>query len=415
MTPPNHEPYTDKYFLRTKQILQAEGLNPYVRAQVFIRKGPGVVAGIDEAVELLRTYSPLEQHGGRVYAKRDGDDYQPKETLMVIEAPVQDIVTLETMYLGVISAATTKANGGSDVDPEAVTRRMRDVVDAARGKPVIYFGARHWHYDQDAQLSAAAYDGGAIACSTDIGAATFGKRGIGTIPHALENIMAWRYGKERAVVEATKAFDKHIDTMVPRIALNDYNNQEVTDTINTYHALGRRLHGVRIDTCGENVAQGALTTWSSEAARELFGKEISIPQGEERFWAGTGVTVSGVYAVRKALDDARYQDCRITLSSGFGDPRKVRAFRRAEDILGMKLFDDLGVGGVYDSRMATMDIVAVGEDREHMLSMSKAGREYRPNDTLELVIGRAAQQPITMPAKPPSKPIVTIPMMEVAA
>ena len=55
-TNPQH--YTDKYFSRTKQILEAEGLNPFVRAQVFIRRGPGYLAGIDESLELLEQ-SPL--------------------------------------------------------------------------------------------------------------------------------------------------------------------------------------------------------------------------------------------------------------------------------------------------------------------------------------------------------------------
>ena len=37
--PEDYKPYTDKYFLYANQILKAEGLNPFVRAQIFIRKG----------------------------------------------------------------------------------------------------------------------------------------------------------------------------------------------------------------------------------------------------------------------------------------------------------------------------------------------------------------------------------------
>jgi nicotinate phosphoribosyltransferase len=367
--PADHRPYADKYFLRTNEVLKAEGLNPYVRAQVFIRKGPGTVHGIDEAVAILAKYSKLAEHGGKVYALPEGSAYHSKEALMVIEAPIQDIVELETMYLGVISAETTKTNDKHGVSTEAVRERMEEVVRAAGGRDVIYFGARHWRYDEDAAISFAAYLGGARAASTDAGAESFSKTGVGTIPHALENIMAWKHGYENAVVEATKAFDKHIDRNVPRIALIDYANKEITDTLATAQALGDKLYGVRVDTCGENTAEGADAS------------------SDRKYWGGRGVTISGVHALRTALDNAGRKDVKIVLSSGFGDVNKVRAFVAAEQELGTKLFDTLGVGGVYDSRMATMDIVAVGEDNEHLIPMAKVGRTYRPNNRLELVLG----------------------------
>ena len=82
--PESHTQYTDKYFLRTGEILKAEELNPWVPAQVFIRKGPGVVAGMDEAVAVLDKYSDFREKGGRVAVLPDGSDYNSGETLMVI-------------------------------------------------------------------------------------------------------------------------------------------------------------------------------------------------------------------------------------------------------------------------------------------------------------------------------------------
>ena len=38
------------------------------------------------------------------------------------------------------------------------------------------------------------------------------------------------------------------------------------------------------------------------------------------------------------MDEAGYQDVEIFLTSGFGNPDKVKAFTRAEKILGIKLF-----------------------------------------------------------------------------
>lgn len=387
--PQSHRPYADKYFLRTGEILRAEGLNPWVRAQVMIRKGPGTVHGIDEALAILNEYSPLIKNGGRVYALRDGQHYEPKETLMLIEAPIQDFVELETMYLGVLSAETTKANDHHGVDLNSVRERMRAVVHAADGTVVSYFGARHWRFDEDAAIARAAYEGGATSASTDAGAATFGQEGVGTTPHVLENIMSWKYGQERAVLETMLAFDRVIDPKVPRIALVDYRNHEIDDTLAVADALGERFLAPRLDTCGENVAQGAIASLDYKALEQLAGRKIIVPIEDRKYWFGSGVTVTGTYAVRKALNERGLNYVIPFLSSGFADFRKVKAFVRAEDILGTPLFSGLGVGQVFESRAAKMDIVAVGETPDSMVPISKTGRFYRPNPRLELRLGGA--------------------------
>lgn len=384
--PEDYAPYTDKYFLRALEILQTEKLNPIVRAQVFIRKGPGIIGGIDEALAILEKYSELKTHGGKVFALKDGQSYAPNETVMMIEGAVQDIVALETMYLGVLSAGTTHlSEGTAHIDTTAVKRRMKAVVEAAGYRPVTYFGARHWHWSEDAAIAAACFEAGARTCSTDIGARSFGKDGIGTIPHILENAYASRVGRLGAVVEASRAFDRVINPEVPRIALIDYNNREIDDSIGVARALGSRLHAVRVDTCGENVAQGALLSPDCREADEWRSKgRFLLPSqdSDARFWYGHGVTVTGVYALRLALNKNGFKDVKVVLSSGFGDPTKVKAFSRAEQLLGIRLFDALGVGGVYESRAAKTDIVGVQDENGEFFPLSKVGREYRPNARL---------------------------------
>lgn len=385
--PERFEPYSDKYFLRTHEILEKEGLNPWVRAQVFIRKGPGEVAGIEESLAIIDRYTDLKKNGGKVYALPEGATYGPKETVMVVEGRIQDIIALETLYLGAITAATTRANDHVErVDTTKARENMRRVVDLAGDRPVSYFGARHWTFREDAAIAFAAYQGGATSCSTDAGAATFGQVGQGTIPHALENIYAWTAGKDKAVVEATRAFDRVIDPKVPRIALIDYNNKELDDSVAVADALNGRLAAVRVDTCGENVAQGALVSATCREADAWKAAGVPHPADdapEARFWYGTGVTVTGVYALRKALDQFGHNNVKIILTSGFGDPEKVKAFVDAEKLLGVRLFDALGVGGIFKPcRMATMDIVAVGETAETLTPISKVGRPYNPNPRL---------------------------------
>lgn len=389
--PESHEAYTDKYFLRSKEILVKENLNPMVRAQVFIRQGPGVVRGIEEAVAAIKKYSPLLEHGGSIYAKKEGEVYQSGESVMIIDAPIQDIVELETIYLGIITAETTRYNDKvSSVNLKAVHDRAAQIVKAAEGRPVMYFGARHWHYAEDAAIASAAFDAGFQAASTDVAAKLLDQKGAGTIPHALENIFAAKYGAQRAVVEATRAFDRAIDPAVPRIALIDYNNKEIADSLAVANALQGRLAAVRVDTCGENVAQGALASLVGTEAQQWReqGTPLPVPESNDaKFWVGTGVTITGVYALRKALDAAGHKEVGLYLTSGFGNVEKVAAFTRAEKILGVQLFDALGVGGLYSPcHTSTMDIVQVGDTLESLRNVSKVGRFYRPNPTLRKVL-----------------------------
>ncbi|WP_338099520.1 hypothetical protein [Methanolapillus africanus] len=389
--------YTDKYFLRAYEILKKDGLNPFVRAQVFVRKGPGIISGMDEAISFILNNSDLIKNGGRIYTLSDGETYSPLETILMIEGRILDIVRLETVYLGIISSALAIKNDKRKLDFKQIENNMKQIVAAAGGRPVTYFGARHWHYSEDENISRAAIAGGAAGAATDAGAQFVGQKGVGTIPHALENIYAWRDGKENAVLNSTLAFDKYMPEDIKRIALIDYNNREINDTLQVAR-LVPSLFSIRVDTCGENIAQGALSLADlagkskekkDQIIRQFFNLPatvpIEIPPEDEIYWFGTGVSISEVYAIRKALNDNGFSHIQIMLSSGFGKIEKVNAFSAAEKMLNMKLYDSLGVGGIYESRDATMDIVAVGNSLTEMVPVSKVGRTEHPNPRLKLI------------------------------
>jgi len=359
--PKSHRPFTDKYFLRANEILKKEGINPTVMYQVFVRKGPGIVDGLEEAVEIIDTYSPkFRQNGGKIYSLCDGDHFESCEPLMHIEGKVQDILELETMYLGVISAATTLANGGSMPDLKQVTANAKKISDLAGERPCSYFGARHWHWSLDKAINKAAFEGGFVSTSTDIGAELIGQKGMGTTPHALILSMG-------NTVDAIKAFDKHIDSSVPRIILIDTFNKEIGDALESAHALEGRLYGVRIDTCGENIPE------TCNAYRGNNGRDPSYKTGK-------GVTIEIARHMRNALRGTGHHYAKIVLSSGFGNPEKIKAFNEAEEKLGIRLYDALGVGGLYEARFATSDIVRIDGK-----NFAKKGRGYKANPKLQEV------------------------------
>ena len=328
--------YSDKYFVRAREILLADGHRPRVTMQVF-GKSHAFLGGMDEAIAILKLCS-VEWRDIEVRALYDGDEVDPWETVMLIEGPYDAFAHLETLYLGVIARRTK------------VGTNTRRVVEAARPKEVMFFPARHDHWLVQTGDGYAAHVAGAIGVSTDAQASWWGSEGVGTVPHAL--IAA--YGGDTVV--ATQKFAAHIPERVRVITLVDFDNDCVGASLACARALGERLYGVRLDT-SETMVDRSL-----------------IPQ--MGCFKPTGVTPELVWNVRRALDREGFPAVRIVVSGGF-DVDKIRRFEEA----GVPV-DAYGVGSsLYQGRYDfTSDVVLV-DGRP----CGKAGRAYRPNPRLELV------------------------------
>jgi nicotinate phosphoribosyltransferase len=328
--------YSDKYFVRTREILLADGYRPRVTMQVF-GKAHAFLGGIDEAIAILRLCA-MEWSELQVLALYDGDEVEPWETVLLIEGPYDAFAHLETLYLGVLSRRTRVATN---------TRR---VVEAAAPKEIMFFPARHDHWLVQTGDGYAAHIAGAIGVSTDAQASWWGSQGIGTVPHAL--IAA--YGGD--TVLATRKFADYVGPEVKLISLVDFENDCVATSIEVARALGARLYAVRLDT-SELLVDRSL--W-----------------GEMGDFKPTGVNPQLVWNVRRGLDQAGYPDVRIVVSGGF-TVEKIRAFEEMRVPV-----DGYGVGsslfqGSFDF---TADIVLLDGK-----PCSKVGRKYRPNSRLELV------------------------------
>jgi nicotinate phosphoribosyltransferase len=328
--------YSDKYFVRAREILLADRCSPRVTMQVF-GKQRAYLGGMDEAIAILKLCSD-DWSELVVHALYDGDEIQPWETVMTIEGPYASFAHLETLYLGVLARRTR------------VGTNTRLVVDAARPKTVMFFPARHDHWLVQTGDGYAAHIAGAIGVSTDAQASWWGSEGIGTVPHAL--IAA--YGGD--TVLATRKFAEYIDPSVQIITLVDYDNDCVGTSLAVARALGDRLWGVRVDT-----------------AETLVDRSI-IPQMGT--FKPTGVTPQLIWNVRDALDREGFPDVKIVASGGFS-VEKIRAFEQA----GVPV-DSYGVGSsLFAGRFDfTADIVMVEGQPQ-----SKAGRKYRGNGRLERV------------------------------
>lgn len=124
--------YTDTYFVRAREILHAEGKSPRVLIQVT-GKRIGYLGGIDETIAVLKLCSD-DWSVLTVYALVEGDFYDDWETVLTIEGPYASFIHLETIYLGLLARRT------------AICTNARELIDTARPKPVMFFGARDDHF-----------------------------------------------------------------------------------------------------------------------------------------------------------------------------------------------------------------------------------------------------------------------------
>ncbi len=371
--PESHVPYTDKYFLRTNEILKKEDINPNISMKIFTR-GKGPTAGLDEAVEILYKYSQLEKQKGKTWITKK-KYFSNTEPLMIIKGPAQSFAELETMYLGVLSSAISEAVGIDPPDLIQITEKLKRLKSIYQDIPIIYFGARHYHWSLDKEIAGAALKGGAVQTSTDIGSSNIGQKGAGTTPHLLTIILASIYGIENATPKTAELFDKHMPPEVPRVTLVDTFNRELTDSLTVARYFGKRKNSFRIDTCGENIGEGG----------SLYnGKKTADPG----FKTGTGVTIELAENVRNNLVKNGYgENTEIFLSSSFGNESKARAFvnanKKYKEKTGYNLFSGVGIGEISSARFCTADIFEV-DGRP----LAKTGREigYIDYSTMKRVI-----------------------------
>lgn len=341
---------TDIYFTRARRVCR-NGHDKNVLMQIFQRKENAVLCGVDEAIKRMRihphwklaSYEPTF----KIHSLADGDIVQPYETVMTWEGPYSEMAEWETVVLGILTRATLVATN---------TRRT---IEAANGKPVFYYGARHDHPDTQRTDGYSTLVAGASGVSTVDNAYEFMRKNpevdndiiIGTMPHAL---IAVHGGN---TVEACRSF---IETYpeIPLMALVDFENDCVRTSLECLREFGDKLKGVRLDTSGTMIDKSC----------QYRADQV----GYKQFW---GVNPTLVQNVRHALDKNNGKHVKIMVSGGF-NPERIREM---ESIT--RHVDSYGVGSsiIKGSNDFTADIVEVGGE-----DCCKVGRQHNPNPRLKL-------------------------------
>lgn len=413
--------YADKYFENVVKVLEGARAAGYnfdgtharklppgvgdirigdlvVEAQIFNRRYPyALIGGVDVALTMLRhcagyfdgdrfveTWQNLDveaiEDGQLTHYDRNPEDVAP---VIKIRGRYRDFAILETPILGVLSRISR------------IATQVYEVLKVSNGKPVLFFPARfdlpevqasdgyaywlavqryNWEFGKQTKAQV----------STDAQASWWGGRGSGTVPHGL---IASFLGD---TAESMEAFARYMPPDVPRIALVDFNNDTVRDSLSTVHLFwthyrealeqgdeqGQRrwtLDGVRLDTSG-NVRDRSLE-----------------PDGPK------GVNPQLVRQVRSALDSAweawdlpeplaevarRYcRNVKVVVTGGFNRERIAEYERDGvpADIYGVGsslLRNDSDTNSDF-----TKDVVRVCIG-DQWVDMAKVGR--KPNDNPDL-------------------------------
>ena len=283
-----------------------------------------------------------------MHALHDGDEIEPWETVMTIEGDYSLFCHLETVYLGTLSRRTL------------IARNVREVVRAARGKPILYFPARHDHHRVQTGDGYAAHIAGAIGVSTDAQASWWGGRGMGTVPHGL--IAA--YGGD--TVLAARRFVETLGAEMDVIVLVDFENDCVGTARRPSRARSARSSGACAST--------RRRRWSTARCRRRWA--ASIRAASIRSSCATCARRSTARASRACASSPR-------AASTWPRSRPSRRPRVPVDAYGV------GSALIRGENDFTADVVV--RDGH---PAAKAGRGYLPNPRLERVDLSRAWPPV---------------------
>ncbi len=381
--------------------------NMHVEMQVFCRRVPGaIVCGIDKTLTILRhctgyyegdqfveTYDALQvqavQDGDRVAYEGDPLHVQP---VLRVRGRYRDFAILETPILGALARGSR------------IATNVYNVLKAARGKPVLFFPARFDVHEVQA-ADGYAYDiavkrfnadfGGRLpsSVSTDAQGDWWGGIGGGTIAHTAISCFLGD------TAEAILAFAETRDMDIPRIALVDFHNDCIGDTLKVMRAMFERYRAC-IDA-GEKAQALKYKLYGVRPDTGIALRDVRVePLGDPAL--DCGVNPRLVFDLRRAIDSAYLhwnlppewleparQWCRevkIAVSGGF-DPAKIERFEHLQvpaDIYGVgsSLLDScVGCGTNTDF---TADVVRIRLNGT-WVDMAKVGRQACDNPDLQPV------------------------------
>lgn len=239
---------------------------------------------------------------GDIWAIPEGTVVFPGEPLITVKAPIIEAQLLETYFLLCVNHQSL------------IATKTRRIVNQAKGKPVMEFGARRAHGADAAIFGArAAIIGGAVGTSCTTSAKNFDVPASGTMAHS------W-----------IQSFDSEYEAFKAYAEIYPHGCTFLVDTYNTL----------------ESGVPNAIRV-ANEVLKPLGARPVAI-----RLDSGDLAYLSK--EARKMLDEAGYSDCKICatnslderlIASLFEQDAKIDLFGVGENLITAK--SDPVFGGVY--------------------------------------------------------------------
>ncbi|MGL5643551.1 MAG: nicotinate phosphoribosyltransferase [Metamycoplasmataceae bacterium] len=327
--------YVAKYFLITESIIKKYKPNSIVTVQFFQRSDDVLLSGMKEVLKLLEENTDISKY--EIKYLEDKTIINKLEPVLQLTGKYEYFGIYEGVIDGILARSTSIA-----------TNSYR-CIKAARGKNIVYMGDRGDHYINQEVDGKAVEDAGIIGHSTYVGAQGKEEVIFGSIPH----ILIQHFNGD--LVAAMKAYMETFPEEKEFIALVDFNNDVISDSLAVLKEFGNKLWGVRIDT-------------SINMVDKMFENE------EPKY----GVNVEQVKRLRIALDENNGKHVKIIVSSGF-TPEKIEEFENNNAPV-----DSYGVGEYILKINIGFSCDAVLIDNKEV---AKVGRGYRENKKLKLYKG----------------------------
>jgi nicotinate phosphoribosyltransferase len=251
--------FTDLYEVTMAQAYMAEGMSGTAVFETFYRKLPPgrsyiMAAGIPDVLDFLEAFrfdqddidylrgldrfsEEFLEHlaqvrfTGDVWAVPEGTVVFPNEPIIQVVAPIAEAQLVETFVLNQTHLQCV------------LTSKAARVVDAARGRPVVDFGARRAHgADAALKVARASYLAGAVGTSNLLAARRYGIPAFGTMAHSFVQAFDTE-------LHAFGAFARHYPGTT--LLVDTYDTLRGVDhVIELAHRLGERFNvrAVRLDS-----------------------------------------------------------------------------------------------------------------------------------------------------------------------
>ncbi|MGX9340580.1 nicotinate phosphoribosyltransferase [Mycoplasma sp. 4044] len=324
------EDKTAIYFSKTANISKTFYNNQIVTLQFFQREDDVILCGMTEVLNLLKKHTNINNYAIKYLP--EGSHLQSKEVVLELIGPYHEFGLYEGIIDGILARQSSIA-----------TNAYR-VKKAAGEKLVISMADRADHYRNIRSDAKAIEIGGIYNHATKASAVSKKSKVFGSMPHAL--IQMSKGDLVKACQYYTELYPN--DNLV---ALVDFHNDVITDSLKVLKVFGKKLFAVRVDT-SKNM------------------KDKMFQDNEQEY----GVTVNQIKRLREALDKNNGQHVKIYVSSGF-NVQKIAEFESQNAPV-----DGYGVGASLLKIWVNFSADATKLNEE---LIAKAGRGYNPNPKLK--------------------------------